>query len=228
MSNGAELQEKLNSLEQELDQYKAAVNQIAQTVNDLNNLLAVMRGHAQLAHEDGSDQAQRDLIQAVLTSTARAQQLIRGALASGKITGRAAKTLEHAAGQRTAKVLVVDDEQLMRSLITQVLAKHGHEALAVGSGQAALDACQKQAFDIIFLDIVLGDMDGLAAFRNIREILPSARVVLLSGAPDIDEIQRVVRQEGADGFIRKPFDITEISNVVSYIMDLPVGPPAQG
>lgn len=209
-------------MEQELTRYRDAFERMSQSINDLNNLLTVMRGHAQMAYEDSSDARVQELIRAVLTSTERAERILRSVAGRGVMSEEEVGKLKAAQGARRARILVVDDEDLIHSLMTGLLAKSGHHVTTAEDMKSALDACRRVSFEIVFLDIHLGNDDGIAVFRSIREMIPSAHVVFLSGDPNLDDIWQKVREEGADGCIQKPFDINEIENVVNRILALPV------
>lgn len=202
---------------EELQRYKRAIGKATGVVNTLNNLLAVMRGHAQLAYEDPAGRV-HDLIRAVLTSTDRAQTLIHETFGGGGLPGEAGEAI--AAPAKPAKVLVVDDEAQIRRLMQELLMKRGHEVSCAATAEEAMAICRKQAFDIIFMDFGLGGTDGIALARQIRELQAGARVVLLSGYPNIDTIRREVQADNVDGFITKPFDINEIEHVVARLMSV--------
>ena len=70
------------------------------------------------------------------------------------------------------------------------------------------------------MDFRLGDMDGVQALRKIREFQQASRVVFLTGDPSIEAIQKTVLQEGADGFVTKPFDLKEIVEVVKHLLQM--------
>lgn len=220
--NGEATTGDMGEFEEEMARYRDAFERMSQSINDLNNLLTVMRGNAQIAYEDASDANVQSLIRAVLTSTERAERILRGVARHGVVTDEAAEKFKAAQAARRARILVVDDEDLIHSLMTGLLAKGGHQVATAEDMRSALDACRRVPFDIIFLDIHLGSDDGLAVFRGIREMLPSAHVVFLSGDPNLDDIWQRVREQGADGCIQKPFDINEIENVVNRILALPV------
>lgn len=211
-----------SEMEQELSRYRDAFERMSQSINDLNNLLTVMRGHAQMAYEDSSDARVQELIRAVLTSTERAERILRSVAGRGVMSEEEVGRLKAAQGARRARILVVDDEDLIHSLMTGLLAKSGHQVTTAEDMKSAIDACRRVPFEIVFLDIHLGNDDGIAVFRSIREMIPSAHVVFLSGDPNLDDIWQKVREEGADGCIQKPFDINEIENVVNRILALPV------
>ncbi len=207
-------------IEEELKRYRVAVDRLSQTMNNLNNLLTVMRGHAQLAYEDPSEKAVGELIRAVLTSTSRMQREIREAFGRAVVEG-IVEAAPGTAPARQARILVVDDEHLVRTLMQELLTKSGHTVTVAGTREAALEECKKSDFDIVFLDIRLGKSDGFKVYRQIRELEPETHVVFLSGDPNIESIWQRVRQEGADGFIQKPFDINEIDNVVYRLLAMP-------
>jgi CheY-like chemotaxis protein len=220
MTASADSSEGKLSPEEELKLHRVALDRLGQTMNNLNNLLTVMRGHAQLAYEDPSEKASQDLIRVVLTSTARMQKEIRDAFGR-TASGRPAEAAVVSEAGRQARILVVDDEHLVRSLLQEILTKNGHHVTAVGTSETALEVCRKGNLDIVFMDIRLGQTDGFKTFRQIRELNPDTHVVFLSGDPGVENIWQRVRQEGADGFIQKPFDIAEINNVVYRLLAFP-------
>jgi CheY-like chemotaxis protein len=220
MPGTPELQAKIAELENALAKRKTAMERIAQMVNQLNNLLGVMRGHAQLAREDQNEEVRTEVIQVVLSSTAKAQQIIRSALTEVFPAEKGAEGAAEGAVQTAAKILVVEDEKLMTTPRYRTLKKNEHAVTVANSGPAAIECCKKQSFDLIFMDIMLGEMNGVDVLREIRHVQSASHVVFFSGDPSIKDVQKLVRQERVDGFIRKPFDINEINSVVSYILNM--------
>ena len=217
MASKQEWEIKIEELEQQLEKKSAVLNQVIGSINQMNNLLGVMKGHAQLADEDQAEESKRELIRVVLSSTSKAQQLIKNTLSGYAFSEKTHPETDNPKPGK-ASILVVDDEKLMSSLLYRLLTKQGHTVTVANSGKAAIEACKKEAFDIIFMDIILGDMNGLDVFREIRSTQAAPHLVFFSGDPSIKDVQRMVRQEGADGFIRKPFDINEIEGLVNYIL----------
>ena len=217
MASTQEWETRIEELEQQLEKKDTVLNQIIGSINQLNNLLGVMKGHAQLADEDQTEESKRELIRVVLSSTSKAQQLIKNTLSGYAFSEKSPSEPDYARPGK-ASILVVDDEKLMSSLLYRLLTKQGHSVTVANSGKAAIEACKKEVFEIIFMDIVLGDMNGVDVFREIRSTQSAPHLVFFSGDPTIKDVQRLVRQEGADGFIRKPFDINEIEGLVNYIL----------
>jgi CheY-like chemotaxis protein len=209
------------TLERALQQHREAMEHIVQVVNDLNNMLTVMRGRAQLANETGSEEAVRDLVDVVLAGTERARNVIRDALGEAEQAAETVREEKRQQAVEKARILIVDDEPAVRALLQQLLLREGHEVETAGSGSGALVACGAAPFDVVFLDLHLGDMDGLEVFRQMAEKNVARHVMFLSGDPNIEDAWQTVRERGADGFIKKPFDINEINNAVERLLAMP-------
>jgi DNA-binding response OmpR family regulator len=105
-------------------------------------------------------------------------------------------------------VLVVEDEVDLSQLMRDRLAADGHEVVVVHNGLAALSAVSKRVPDVVLLDWMLPDMDGLAVCRRLREqhLMPIIMVTARG-----DEVDRVLGLEvGADDYLVKPFSIREL------------------
>jgi two-component system KDP operon response regulator KdpE len=108
----------------------------------------------------------------------------------------------------TARVLVVDDEPQIRRALRLVLRANGYEVAEVASGEAALDALVLQPFDLMILDLLLPDLDGVEVCRRVRawSRLP---VVVLSALGE-EEVKVRALDEGADDYVSKPFSAPEL------------------
>ncbi|HEX7807183.1 MAG TPA: response regulator transcription factor [Thermoanaerobaculia bacterium] len=108
-----------------------------------------------------------------------------------------------------ATILVVEDELLMRRTLLELLEREGFEVTTVGTVAAAMGEVNRRGFDLILLDIVLPDGDGLAACRRIRE-RHRMPIVMLSTKRQLED--RVAGLEtGADDYIVKPFEPAEVT-----------------
>ena len=108
------------------------------------------------------------------------------------------------------RVLAVDDEPLNLRLLEAVLEPRGHTVLRVRSGEQCLDVLAHQPVDLVLLDVVMPGLDGYEVCRRIRADVRTAYlpVVMLTAS---DAQQRVAALEaGADDFVRKPFDSSEL------------------
>src|SRR5919206_155732 len=114
-------------------------------------------------------------------------------------------------------VLVVDDEPIVRDVVTRYLERDGHRILAADTGDAARGLIEGEAPSLVVLDVMLpGDTDGLALCRWIRSTsdLP---VILLTARGD--EADRIVGLElGADDYVTKPFSPRELATRVKTVL----------
>ncbi len=116
-------------------------------------------------------------------------------------------------------ILLVDDEQMVIDVGKAMLEKLGYRVLTAGGGVPALDIVMDhgQDIDLVILDLVMPDMDGSTTFGRIREVRPDIPVLLSSGYA-INEKASQVMQQGCNGFIQKPFNISELSQKVRQVL----------
>lgn len=107
-----------------------------------------------------------------------------------------------------ARVLVVDDEPQIRRALRLVLRANGYDVTEVAAGEAALDALACTTYDLMILDLVLPDVDGVEVCRRVREW--SELPVLILSAHGEEDIKVRALDEGADDFVTKPFSAPEL------------------
>jgi len=115
------------------------------------------------------------------------------------------------------KVLIVDDNDLMRTLLRGIL--RGEEFEVVGearNGLQAVEAVQRHAPDIVCLDVMMPEMDGLEALQVIKEAKPETVVVMITGSPSKENVQESI-QGGAAGFIIKPFNAAKVLDTLGRL-----------
>ena len=109
------------------------------------------------------------------------------------------------------KVLVVEDDEKSRRLLSDVLAFHGFEVTAVSSGEAGLREARLARPDAALLDIQLPGVDGLGVLRALREAYPDPRVpVLAVTASVMDTDRKNILAAGFDAYVPKPVHIREL------------------
>ncbi len=112
----------------------------------------------------------------------------------------------------TARILLVDDEQSVQTLLTYPLRKDGHEVVTALDGREALDRFAEQRFDLVVLDIMLPKVDGIEVCRRLRS--RSQVPIIMLTAKD-DETDKILGLEmGADDYITKPFSVREFRSRV--------------
>ena len=118
-----------------------------------------------------------------------------------------------------AHVLVVEDEPDIRHLVVHHLEREGYHCRAVGTGTAALRAVRTSTPDLIVLDLMLPEMDGLEVCRRLRGDAATASIPIIMLTAKSDEVDRVVGLElGADDYVAKPFSPKELVARVRAVM----------
>jgi two-component system, cell cycle sensor histidine kinase and response regulator CckA len=119
------------------------------------------------------------------------------------------------ATDRKLNILFVDDEEMMREMAQEMLQVFGHSVLLSENGQAAVELYKESftSIDLVILDIIMPVMGGRAAFGALRRINPAVRVILSSGYSINEEAQQII-DEGALGFVQKPFTSSQIAEAI--------------
>ena len=111
------------------------------------------------------------------------------------------------------RVLVADDEELLRDLLVEILGSLGHEVTVVSSGEAVLEEVQKAKYDYLFLDIMMpGRYDGAAVLEKIEEMGSDVKVFICTGKVEDENLLDLL--EKAHGYVRKPFTMNEIASLL--------------
>ena len=109
------------------------------------------------------------------------------------------------------RVLIVDDDPDIQKLVSYNLTQAGYQVVAAASGLEALNAAQDQTPDLIVLDIMLPDLDGLEVCRRLRRQEKTRRIPIIMLTARTQEVDRVVGFElGADDYVMKPFSPREL------------------
>ena len=109
------------------------------------------------------------------------------------------------------RVLIVDDDPDIRRLVSYNLSQAGFDIVTAGTGRQALETVQKQPPDLIILDLMLPDVDGMEVCRTLRQRDNSRRIPIIMLTARGEEIDRVIGFElGADDYVMKPFSPREL------------------
>jgi two-component system OmpR family response regulator len=116
-----------------------------------------------------------------------------------------------------ARVLVVDDDAVLRQTVADALRLAGHEAVESRDGAAAIELATRESFELVILDVNMPRVDGFTVLEKIRRRRPTLPVIMLTARDEREDVVRGLKL-GADDYIRKPFGLEEFSLRVSAVL----------
>ena len=111
------------------------------------------------------------------------------------------------------KILIIDDDLNIIKLLSLFLERNGSEVLSEQNAEKGLAVIRKHNFDLILLDIMLPDVNGLDVLKRIKKMVPNIPVIMITGGNDL-EIAKKSLSEGAVDYITKPFDFDYLHTTV--------------
>ncbi|MGE5599723.1 MAG: response regulator [Bacteroidota bacterium] len=125
-----------------------------------------------------------------------------------------------------SRILVVDDENSIRALLTQCLDEAGYIVVSAVDGEHALKKAEEEAFDLVLLDMKLPGLDGLQVLRKLRSIKPGQLVVIITAHGTIETAVEAMKQ-GATDYLQKPFTPDEIRAIVQHTLTRKLAVPLE-
>jgi len=122
-----------------------------------------------------------------------------------------------------AKILVVDDDAMVRRTIRASLQRVGHDVVEAGDGLEAIGVLKKAEVDLVVSDIIMPEVDGIGLLLNLRKQFPRLRVIVISGggrAQNVDFL-RMAQTLGANHVLAKPFTPEQLQKAVQATLDAP-------
>jgi CheY-like chemotaxis protein len=107
----------------------------------------------------------------------------------------------------SVKILLVDDERLITSLLERYLQGLHHDVTATTSPEAAAELLEKKRFDVLISDVAMEPINGIELVRRLRSLDTCCRVILVSGTGHWEDIEKRAENLGVDAFVEKPFDL---------------------
>src|SRR5467141_566808 len=114
-----------------------------------------------------------------------------------------------------ATILLIDDEESVRSLFQVALERAGYRVLTAENGKHGLRLLEHQEVDLIFVDIFMPEMDGLELIPLLRKTRPANKIIAISGGSGRRNYLDMAKHLGADDTLKKPFSLQELLDAVS-------------
>ena len=114
-------------------------------------------------------------------------------------------------------ILVVDDNKVIGDLFDFTLGYSGHTITVVDNAKTALGVIKDQNFDIVFIDIVMPEKDGVETLREIKELSPRLPVVMMSGY-SVEDRRTKAQELGAVACLKKPFEMEDVKKVIKIAL----------
>jgi CheY-like chemotaxis protein len=115
------------------------------------------------------------------------------------------------------KILVVDDEEALRTVLASELEGEGYQVTSAADGQEAINILGSLAFDLILLDIKMPNVDGFEVLKYVKERHPSTKIIMLTGFADLKNAIES-KKLGAEDFVSKPYDLVDLLTTVERVL----------
>ena len=118
----------------------------------------------------------------------------------------------------SAAFLILDDNDVFASTLARSLARRGFRAVVAHTGEEALEAARRERFDYVTIDLQLEKDSGLQWVGPLRQALPEARLLVLTGYASIATTVQAIKS-GADNYLAKPANVDSILSALSYVAE---------
>ena len=116
------------------------------------------------------------------------------------------------------KILVIDDETIVRRSCERTLTPEGYEVISTASGREGIELLEKEPFAIVLLDLKMPDMDGIEVLKKIKERWPDTKVIMITGYSTVETAVQALRL-GAYNHIEKPFTPNTLLAAVKEVFE---------
>ena len=120
-----------------------------------------------------------------------------------------------------ALILIIDDDDQIREMLKQMLAREGYEVLAASNGKEGVRLYREKQTDLVITDIIMPEKDGLETIIALRKDFPEVKLIAMSGGGRIgpESYLQVAKRLGAAHTLPKPFGREEMLNIVREVLD---------
>ncbi len=117
-----------------------------------------------------------------------------------------------------SKILVVDDEDALRTVLSSELESEGYEVRTAADGQEAIAQLEKDSYQLMLLDIKMPHMNGFEVLKFVKEKHPKTKVVMLTGFADLKNALES-KKLGAEDFVSKPYDLVDLLTTIERVLN---------
>ncbi len=119
-----------------------------------------------------------------------------------------------------SRILVIDDDQMLRRALLVTLKKMGHEVREACDGRAGLQAYGIESFDLVITDLIMPDMEGVETIRALKKLRTDLPIIAISGGGrgSPDNYLLIAKKFGANVVLAKPFDFAALSAAVTMLI----------
>ncbi len=116
-----------------------------------------------------------------------------------------------------SRILVVDDEEALRTVLSTELTSEGYEVSTAADGGEAIDLVKDNNYDLVLLDIKMPNVDGFEVLKYVKENKPDMKVIMLTGFADLKNAIESKRL-GAEDFVSKPYDLVDLLTTIERVL----------
>ena len=115
------------------------------------------------------------------------------------------------------RLLVVDDEDALRTVLCSELKSEGFDVKDAGDGDEAIEILDKDEFDLVLLDIKMPKVNGFDVLKHVKDKHPQTKVVMLTGFADLKNAIES-KKLGAEDFVSKPYDLVDLLTTIERVL----------
>jgi len=137
----------------------------------------------------------------------------------GEVTELEKQVLKSGDKKRSARILVIDDEDPVRDILSRMLRAKGHEVAVASDGEEGIEQFKKEEFDLVFTDLGMPGISGWEVGKTLKQLNPKIPVAMITGW-GMELNREKMRENGIDLIVSKPFNFDQVIQLVSEAMEL--------
>jgi DNA-binding NtrC family response regulator len=120
-----------------------------------------------------------------------------------------------------ARILIIDDEAMIRDLLAKILEREGYETITASGGKDGIKIYRENSVDLIITDLIMPEKEGIETIMELRRDFEDVKIIAMSGGGKIDAetYLQIAKTMGAIKTIAKPFDRNELLNIIRKLLE---------